>query len=485
MINGKILAVTQQLIQTRPILSGLIKITDPSMATLCSKTHIHVPGGLDEEACSLAIATSLINDNAENEQHTEVMEQLASHYSAKMDGVMDFTRNKVIPTTVDMIDRINAIIANVKAESPTEVVTVKAVKVSPLAKQLLSKYKSLVTGGKMPHINITRINTSEMTRVAMFEDSESPQRTEVVMNWLGDLSPEDYAKYESIVYGGDTSRLELSSMISKLTAYQRLDFAIFVLSSINQVTRIAGDSTTQAGIDALGEYRRSYKRFCAELLERNVKIVTALQAKKYLVVRSDSVTNKLGGKDVKACIQVDNEIYEEYLSEGGTTEMLIGRALSTEKSMSMKAVLDDSLKFTSVYRKHGRVRDALVSGNILKQISRQLYTVVADLRDKLVEEGVYSNAIPEDVLALTKAYLNNLGKKDLEDVDAIAKTLIADILLARSPAGMIMSNMESIAVKDVEDADECAFMAVAQYLIDHLASQVECVADDALPKSIL
>lgn len=447
-----------------------ITVQNEDLKALCARTEIIVPKSIYDNSVedrTQSIAEQLLQCNENNVQSEEFITKLAESYSRKLDAVVDFTKNTVIPTTTDLANIIYTILDDAKSDSKG-LVDVCPVSVPGFAKTILNAHKSKVTKNP-PSPPESRLPYMSIPMATLFTQTGKKQLNDMVLEWVSNSDKEQFGDYLKQLYDTVKDKRRLNVYLTKLSPYQRVEFALVALTTVGNVVTSDGDFGRLENVSTLSSFKAEMETYAAHILSVNLNLIDSLKKRNTVIVRSEVTSEVIADLVKTPKFFVDSEMYSKYLEQGGTKEALIGRAMSTGRESTIEQLLPKTLSYMTVYRRNSRISEKLTTRRILTVLHRELKSVVRDLHAKIIADDVYTSAIPDNAIEAIDQYVLNLGSEDIKDLTTVAKTIVAGILLANSPASKILSNMEIASTDGTDDVDECAFLAVTDYLLDYVA----------------
>ena len=471
-----------------------IHVTNPDLADLISATEVVLPDNVDEEindergnpiSVTRRIAGEMLNNNERNDRSEEYLEKLSDAYARKIDGVVDFTKNVVIPTTVDLGNIMYTIVDETKETSTKELLEVTALSVPSFAPAILRAHQGKVAASVPPPPE-SRVPYKEISMVNLFTQVSNNQINEAVLTWASALDKEVLSEHLRVLYDEIKSAGSVKNYTTKLDPFARVEFALIALTTVGNVVDADSDFGQLHNVTSLNNFKVEMQAYAASLLASSMKFIKVLRGRGTVILRNEMAAGAAITDTRTPKLFVDSEGYAQYLKDGGTKEALIGRGLGNGREVTVEQLLPKTLSYLTMYRKSSRIADTMLNRRILTVLQRELRRTIKELHDKIVKEGVYTSAIPDDALGMIDTYVGGLGAGDLEDLTSVAKNIVANLLLGNSPAGEILSKMENFSSAGTDDVDECAFLAVTEYLIDYVAEGMHL--HDALtdvPKNLI
>lgn len=448
----------------------LITVQNEDLKALCSRTEVVVSREVFEstdDTQTQEIAASVLQSNEHNAPSEEYIAKLAEAYSRKIDAVVDFTKNTVIPTTADLANIMYTVLDDAKSNSKG-LVEVCPVSVPSFAKTLMSTHKGKVTK-TAPAPPESRLPYRSIQLATLFTQTGKKQLNDLVLEWISDFPRDELNNHLDAIYDQVKDKRKLGLYLTKLSPYQRVEFALIALTSVANVVNSEGDFGRLENTSTLRTFQTELETYAAHILNTNLNLIASLKKRETVVIRNEVTKDVIANVDNTPKFYVDAEMYAEYLKKGGTKEALVGRAMSSDRGVTIDQLTAKTLSYMTLYRRNHRVAEKLTTRRMLTVLHREMKHIVKDLHTKIVTEDVYTDAIPENALAMINDYVLNLGSEDIKDLTSVSKNIVANLLLGNSPAGKILSNMEVISTDGTDDVDECAFLAVTDYLLDYVA----------------
>lgn len=483
MLTNTIVAIAEM--QTENMArTGLRLLAERSdIATLTGETFLQI-----EEVDSANFSGQLVHELSEqnakgvNPHHDQYQEQVVEAMANRITAMVDFIKNKVIPTIGDVAQRLMEETQSVTPDV-RDIVEIIPLEVSPLVPHLLERLGGSALGN-VPDVPPVKMGLSFDRRyyyVSGIDDNR------LVDEFLDGISPEDHLSYFSRVYNTINTRPALAAYVSNLSAYQRCEFALTIFLTIDGITNNPPDSLRGVDLGELANIRRAFRHYALELMVKSYKLITQYQVNTLVIRNQTPLRVKPTDKpNTGYQIRVEGRLYRQYLKSGGTKTALAGRCVADDGVNTYQGVLNNTISYVAAAQRSERLLLANQNAKLVNRVIATGTRIVKELMGtETTGDAPYAKAIPADAVELAKTYLKNLDAKTCADTHRISLMLVAGILFARSPAHEILNTMEGLGNSKEDDVDEVAFVAIAIYVAKFLASQLDCEkADFCLTKGL-
>lgn len=169
----------------------------------------------------------------------------------------------------------------------------------------------------------------------------------------------------------------------------------------------------------------------------------------------------------RAQIQVNGDLYNEWLEKGGTPEILFGACI-TDRETSMDALLTGGPGYISNWASYSATLRLGQSGNVYNNARRSVHIAATDMLMALPDEQLGGKA-RADLLQVLNKEMNTFSNEDVKNPYNFIRRLVCTVLYPYSNAYAILLSIGNILV---ENPDLTERDAATLTLIDILSKFV-------------
>ncbi len=218
-----------------------------------------------------------------------------------------------------------------------------------------------------------------------------------------------------------------------------------------------------------------YKRYMLQLQDMAASIILGcmksfdLYAKTSTMVLNISVNRK--------CVVVFAQVYDAWLQNGGSPEVLLGMVVGNRDINNAKAISENAENFKKAWASFQTFYKATEGNTMMQRFKEMLLTqfelAIYENKDALAE---YSTAHPSYALKskeLFEDYIGTLTYKDIEDPNKVALHLAGRCVFYFTDSYKLLESIEEVyATNKNADIREAALVASIVYITDYVLDQL-------------
>lgn len=247
--------------------------------------------------------------------------------------------------------------------------------------------------------------------------------------------------------------------------FRKMDFALAMLLLTRRIEADVQES--QIPLSRYKELINEYTKFAGVLLVQALESISSMTRAGILVFGNS-----------RDYITINGELYNGWLEQGGSTEILAGFS-RTDNSVgsidTLNATKDSLISKWNSYVMFFNTKELNNRAEHLRQFLCESFASSLVNQDEVEKELTLkdTNRIDRLIKAAT-AYVQCLDKDQLECVHDVALALVAQIRFCHTPAYRILKDIaDAQKVNPEVDVREAATLAVVNYVTDYFSSQVK------------
>lgn len=401
--------------------------------------------------------------------HDMLMDGYLDDLSKAISSHLSFARNVVKSVVIDYSERVKQAIQNhtfVGAESQFTITTVAEPEVlkDPVFLHSIEPYAE--KSALIPDYSafLIEFTVENITQALLTNEKEIDAK---IVEWLSNLDLPKITHHLNEIFRSPESGIKayMPGMMTDLTNID-LALAIYLVAS-NGVLRtdvFAPNIKISASIAKTN--LAQFRDFSAALLCKLLK-----QAEMYR--RSGTLILTKFNKE----IVVFNDVYQQWLNTGGTTEELLAVVSGRFDIKRLDQITAKREALQAEWRAYQMFYHSTQSNRrltIVKSILEEQFH--ATMNDFHEEEQTYINQAQDYMAGAFKrltTILDELRLSDIEDINKLALKIICRCRFHYTEAEFILSEIEEVAKDNPEiDIYEAAMIATVHYLVDYLCYQM-------------
>lgn len=394
--------------------------------------------------------------------HDEVMRELVELVSTTVGTSIDRARNVVSPKIKEVVDQVTS---RMEADVVSDLMPVtvipdfhKAIWDSPILAGMVEKFAGIPIETVKLGFNLPSKTEDEV--IALLKTGSERFDLEI-HEFVREITPSHvHALYQTFFAGELLTDRSLADAINVYTSPRDDILVIYLLAH-----RLYHDVPEGVTV-SLSAYRESLVTLMAQSA-RSIAGVSAMRLRdvqqKKLIVRypTESIDRAVPGQTF---ITVNGVVYNEWLNEGGSIEVLLGSYV-TEKELGYRALLENAEFYSKAWERHQRLFKMHLNAQTYNRIvsafrhvlSIQISSLGAD--DHPVGKAVLQEKLTE-VLSMVK-------ESDTKDIQLLARKLVCRVLFAHTDAEKILNRVDQYAIANPTiDIREAALLAVVDIVAE-------------------
>jgi hypothetical protein len=422
--------------------------------------------------CALTDQASTVTGFSE---HTARMEEASDFIAEKLTKHLFNARTVVAPFVDAYAGRLVRAMELISGNPDNGMEVVLHTQPGPLAEPSLVKSiqlnkdviytRELLTGG-LPPQDDNQIRGLMMTGSASVDAAIAEYFSKKEEGWLA-------ARWKSIFCVGPNDPVPADGLDAYISGRQNVDTAMLVFLVSRRIWNTPLDGTDMSSAkyeDTMVNYRsQSGLRLCHELerLDRDSQAGI-------LIVNTESVP---GGS---MRVTVNASVYRDFLTQGGSNEVLLGNMLQPQKEVRLDRLLEKKEILEATWTRYYSYNKNLYDQKRLLQMRTAIVTEWDCLTTDYTPEDfpVHERASSR---AMVVRASHTLTPKDFDDLGSLALKLACEARFYKTDAYLILRGMQRARENNPGiDAAEAANISVSEYVCRWLASQMEPVSANKL-----
>lgn len=179
-------------------------------------------------------------------------------------------------------------------------------------------------------------------------------------------------------------------------------------------------------------------------------------------------------------VLVHPKVYSDFLSMGGTPEIIFGSYL-TDRSTLIHKMIEKQDQYHKAYQKAIKYGKLANSNNLLAGIKKELRIISTVILSDIIEsqtdvEAAYIGRIQiamADKKQKVEDFLYRLNSNQIENIYLLVRKFICSIYFDDSEAETLLRKMEYLDPEGTMDVNDLAIIASVEFIVDWLFTQVE------------
>lgn len=452
----------------------------PLAQAIDSSYHPEIANEVHEATLSfrevLMESSAKVNDGAMT--HDEAISSIVDVVAKTVTNNLQIARTVVNPIVSEIVTSVESRLneTEIGAVNFLSVLPVfyHSIWTSPILEGLVSKYfdsPNIDVDAKRIYPDMT---PEELRKVVKTGTSRFDTEVESFVDSLGDERLlEIYSTFfKKVSAPGDVQE------VIKLQYYSKDVNAILVLHLIAR--RFYND--TPEGVEINLE---SHREFCSIMLEQTGRMMARfLERREKQFAKKDlgiiyPTTTYSNDNPSWNIIEVNGDIYNDWLKDGGSPEILFGAAIS-DNERNYTDLLENGEKYINVWAKQARIRQNEIKDQQFSLTISAIRQSISKLINRQAEEEmvVESKAVLHDRL---QKELGELSPKSINDLYYACRRVVCRVMFAHTEAEEILCKIDEMGKRYPDiDVREAALYATIDLVTDWVAQMITC--DQALIK---
>lgn len=423
------------------------------------------------------IVAASMTKNAEGVSlHDVTMDEVVDIVAKTVSGNLDLARNTVNPLIKQVVDEVTDDMAaqTAGALQPLQVVTdhYHAVWNNPLLETLVENYARMPVAAiapvpGLPSLTPEQLLETALTGVTRFDPDLRALIDDHDGEWLVDV----YETFFRVQV--DSERPRPGEAWTTEQAFARpVQFRdeILVAHFLSRKLLKSVPEGTEGDLDI-------YRDLMSELLAQTGRVVTRVleqreRAKRHkqLVVDQKMPYNLELLPEQQGTIFVNGDVYNAWLAEGGSPEVLFGAAV-TDREYGYNTLLENAERYREAWKRQSRVIATQVRFNRFNQLLAALERVLTRMINNIDDE-----ILVDDRSVLHKRLqllLSKVAEKECSDLFLLSRKLVCGLFFSHTDAEAILCAIDAVA-KEHEDIEvrEAALLATIEIVTEWVADLI-------------
>ncbi len=387
--------------------------------------------------------------------YSRTLEEGAEMLAMSVRNAMKHARTVASPTVSNMIDMMNEYMEDVTViPEPYEIVDVSLAPVwdNPVVMSALEKHQT----------KIRSLDRSSIRRVAAPEDLDEHLVTGAVAF--------DQAFQQSLRDAGMTAQEVFDYLFNGSKALSGVEYPFYktrnktiiayLMASIlldkpvanSGMDSIEWETTLQSMLNVLGEG-------CNFIYQTHQSDIDAN------VLHYD--TDMVNGK-----VYLNSVIYDKWLNEGGTPEVIFGAVMNQQHNpseiISYTQTLDRKEILMNVWSNYHASKRILEDNKRLDKIKNGLYACLVKTIDEMDSADLPELAVKDNLVTRAKEHVAQVNNHHINDMGKLCLDIACDVLFYHTPAKYLLNRITDRCEEGMS-ADEAATAVMMEYVTDWIA----------------
>lgn len=454
-------------------LNELVRMSAPSMAI----GAMDITGEALLSAYCGGMCASTTGTLQDPTDHSREMDALQDMLVKFINTHIDHARNIVRPKVLEFAESLQDYLTKYSIKDASSAFTIELLTMAPILNDesfldTLSAYKdrSVLTPDAMLSLPVK--DAAELAELVMIGHARTDK---LIGEWLAQKSPHFLEHVWTQFFTKEVSSAPYLKVcntddLQMTNAFDKSDYALAILLFARKISTQVQESNMPLAL--YKKLTAQYMEYAGALLVDALKKINLSIKTRGLVVECDSVSKTA---------KVNADVYNAWLSTGGTPEIILGYIVSANQPSSQLLIDQNALEYTKTwnsfmtwYRTSEGNKSFAYARAFIESEFLIHWTNKSELEDGYILKNPGYTEIVKKKLA---EFLLELKSPDLKDPQALALKLIAKIRFYYTSAFQILSDIEAAKAANPDvDVREAALLAVINYGADHLAAQITSVA---------
>mgnify|MGYP005840224371 CR=1 FL=1 len=449
----------------------LSSIEQTPIQKLIQAAHIELPANAKELGLDLDIV-NIISEGSKNPgprnnyPHDMAMEELTETVSNTVKRNLQLAKNTVNPIIIEAIEDTEEYL-RATIETRSTHIEIKPYYYAPIFNfnQLSTMVERFVeTNFKDISLTLGFDYPSDKESLFKLAKTDINSFDETLMEFFTNMSEEDLATTFNSVFGPDAIRQSrLSDVIGNGNKEKTLLIYLFSKGLLKNVPESLGSNKD---VDLAG-----YRNYISQIIAQSGRTLLSILSNRErdltrnVLLRPFPSTRELGQRLIT--IEVNGDVYEKFLNEGGTPETIFGSFVS-DQERSFSKLIDNNTKYQDEWKKKNRI---LVTGERLEKFNDGIDGIKLALTKQI-------NQLDEEMVPVAKEILHQRLKESMskvsgkfyENLPVYIRKIVCEVMFPHTNALEILCAIDSVS-SDFPDIDvrEAALLATIEIVANWIS----------------
>lgn len=388
--------------------------------------------------------------------YSRTLDEGAELLAMSVRNAMKHARSVASPTINNMIDLMNEYMEDVTViPEPYEIVDVELAPVweNPVVQNALSNHT--VSSRSLDRANIKRVVAPENLEEHLITGAvgfDQAFQTSLRNSGLTALEVFDY------LFNGSSA---LTAMVHPFYQSRNKTVIAYLMASIlmdkpvpnSGMSGFEWETLLQSMVNVLGEGCNFIYQAHQSDLDSNV-----------LHYDTDIVNGK---------IYLNSAVYEKWLNEGGTPEIILGAVMNQQNNpsevLSYSSLLGRKDILINVWNNYHASKRILEDNKRLDKIKNGLYACLIKTIDEMQNADLPDLAVKENLVTRAKEHVAEVNNHHINDMGKLCMDIACDVLFYHTPSKYLLNRI-SDRCEEGMSPDEAATAVMMEYITDWIAS---------------
>ena len=395
---------------------------------------------------------------ADREEYTSQMASLITTGKRTFKGVVT---ESVIGFYEDLMSKVNS----TKVPNPIDLFKVKEVEIPPLLTAGIETWNlEPLRGAKLSMISFEGSISLEPKLEYLITGAEALDSEITEAYHMKGIHQETW----NLFFGGMTSTTKINNAFESVNDFDMMDRLLPVFLAYDRMVRDTGFEAVSTKMDNTS-YRVSVinmRKWLGTKIMGAHSRVKAAMSNNVLVHLTNASEN---------FILVDKAVYEDFLFNGGSVELILGRLVHDDGMRTLEEISANITKYVGAWQTFTTISNRSRNESMLENDRK----FILECLDKEVLRKYPPYKVDADVNkaradSVIVSLVNELSSDWREDMQGFCLKAICETFYPDSYAYTFLSNIEKVAAANPEmSAEDVDFIATVEYLTVYLSSQIQ------------
>lgn len=441
-------------------------------STLEQLCVLKMPYGVTDQTGDNGAVTDTCN--CDTEEHKSTLNYITDISASAVQNLLYNTKNVVVPMIQQLVDGYHKYVDAAITGSVNNIV-VKPVFYhefwnNPVVLSMVEKYD----GVPVNKVSLTlKFPAKTAEELAIFIKTGSARFDAEMADYFDGLSKQ---------FGFDALESVYNNVFSfeGISAISNLDDLINPFNGQRDsalVTLMLATRLMQAIPEGMNISLEQYQAYVSAIVEQAGRaVMRAIQQTETDIKNKTMIVSypntPFGNPYIESVIQVNGKVYNEWLNEGGSPEVLFG-AYASNKERGYNSLLSMKDEYLKIWDREKRLIESKVRFEMKNVKSTALRKAFFEVISGLTEE---QQRLPiADIVSMSDNLIDHMSDESFESIYKYARKLICRSAFPGSEYEDLLSAIDAAAAANPGiDEREAALLAVIEYVSGWVASQVKC-----------